>query len=122
MMNGTGEQPPNPSDSNAVSDAVAESMAAALLSAGLGNADEHTEAESMGYSENVLGRILQEHAISDREGFLTFAHSMDEDENNYLREEELQNAAQEWVSARTLNQEIEEDVSDENSVDFLLQL
>jgi len=121
-MNGTGAHPSNPSDSNAVSDAVAESMAAALRSAGLGDANEHAEAEPMGYSENVLERILQEHSISDRDGFLTFAHSMDEDENNYLREEELQNAAKEWVSAQTQSQEVEEDTDDENSVDFLLQL
>ena len=87
-MNGTNGNSQNPSDSNAVSDAVAESMAAALRSAGLGDMVEHVEVKQMGYSENVLERIIQQHSISDREGFLTFAHTNDEDGNNYLREEE----------------------------------
>jgi tetratricopeptide (TPR) repeat protein len=121
-MNGTGAESPNPSDSNAVSDAVAESMAAALRSAGLEDMVEHVEVKSMGYSENVLERVIEEHSISDREGFLTFAHSMDEDDNNYLREEELQNAAKKWAAERNPTPEVEEDSNDENSVEFLLQL
>jgi len=121
-MNGTGADTPNPSDSNAVSDAVAESMAAALRSAGLGDMVEHVEVKSMGYSEKVLERIIQQHSISDKEGFLTFAHSMDVDGNNYLKEEELQNAAVKWNLAQAKNQEIEEETNDESSVDFLLQL
>ena len=121
-MNGTGANLPEPSDSNAVSDAVAESMAAALRSAGLGDMVEHVEVKSMGYSENVLERVIQQHSISDREGFLTFAHSMDEDENNYLREEELQSAAKKWVAEQTQEPEVEEEWDEENSVDYLLQL
>jgi len=121
-MNGTGAESPNPSDSNAVSDAVAESMAAALRSAGLGDMVEHVEVKSMGYSENVLERIIEEHSISDREGFLTFAHSMDADDNNYLREDELLAAAKKWTAERNPTPKVEEDSNDENSVDFLLQL
>ena len=121
-MNGTGAESPNPSDSNAVSDAVAESMAAALRSAGLGDMVEHVEVKSMGYSENVLERVIEEHSISDREGFLTFAHSMDADDNNYLREDELLAAAKKWTAERNPTPKVEEDSNDENSVDFLLQL
>ncbi|MGY8699145.1 MAG: tetratricopeptide repeat protein, partial [Candidatus Poseidoniales archaeon] len=105
-----------------VSDAVAESMAAALRSAGLGDMVEHVEVKSMGYSENVLERIIEEHSISDREGFLTFAHSMDADDNNYLREDELLAAAKKWTAERNPTPKVEEDSNDENSVDFLLQL
>ncbi|MDE0870268.1 MAG: hypothetical protein OSA21_08155, partial [Candidatus Poseidoniaceae archaeon] len=112
----------NPSDSNAVSDAVAESMAAALRSAGLGDMGKHVEVKPMGYSEKVLERIMEENSISDREGFLTFAHSMDNDENNYLREDELQAAAGKWVEDVNQNHEAEEDSNDESSVNFLLQL
>ena len=54
------DEPQNPSDSNAVSDAVAESMAAALRSAGLGDMVEHVEVKQMGYSENVLEKIIIE--------------------------------------------------------------
>jgi tetratricopeptide (TPR) repeat protein len=121
-MNGTGAENPNPSDSNAVSDAVAESMAAALRSAGLGEVVEQVEVKPLGYSEKVLERILKQHSISDRDGFLTFAHSMDEDGNNYLREEELHNAANEWISTLGQSNNVEVDTNDENSVGFLLQL
>ena len=119
-MNGTDENFENPSDSNAVSDAVTESMAAALRSAGLGNMVEHVEVKQMGYSENVLERVIQQHEISDREGFLTFAHSMDEDGNNYLREEELQKAAKKWIEHQS--KKVVEQPETENSVEFLLQL
>ena len=118
-MSGADDEPQNPSDSNAVSDAVAESMAAALRSAGLGNMVEHVEVKPMAYSENVLERIIQQYSIEDREGFLAFAHTMDADDNSYLREEELQSAAQEWVAR--INEE-QEKLDKENSVDYLLQL
>ena len=121
-MNGTGAESPNPSDSNAVSDAVAESMAAALRSAGLGDMGKHVEVKPMGYSEKVLERIMEENSISDREGFLAYAHSMDKDGNNYLREDELQAAAKKWAEDVNQNHEVEEDSNDESSVDFLLQL
>ena len=119
-MNGTDENFENPTDSNAISDAVEESMAAALRSAGLGNMVEHVEVKQMGYSENVLERVIQQHEISDREGFLTFAHSMDEDGNNYLREEELQKAAKKWIEQNSKT--VVEQPKSENSVEYLLQL
>ncbi len=121
-MNGTGAESPNPTDTNAVSDAVTESMAAALRSAGLGNMVEHVEVKPVGYSENVLERVINQHSISDREGFLTFAHSMDTDQNNYLKEEELQHAAVKWIANQKQAQIVEEDSNDENSVEYLLQL
>ena len=111
----------SPSDSNAVSDAVAESMAAALRSAGLGDMVEHVDVKQMGYSENVLERVIKEHAIQDREGFLAFAHTMDENDNNYLSENELQNAALKWTEQKAQVAD-EPEVDEENTVDFLLQL
>lgn len=121
-MSGTDAESPNPTDSNAVSDAVAESMAAALRSAGLGDKTGLDDENSIGYSEKVFERVINQHSISDREGFLTFAHSMDNDGNNYLKEEELQNAAKKWVVEQKQKSEFEEDSNDENSVEFLLQL
>ena len=118
-MSAADDEPQNPSDSNAVSDAVTESMAAALRSAGLGNMIEHVEVKQMGYSENILERIINQYSIQDREAFLTFAHTKDADGNNYLKEEELQTAAQEWVAQLQEKQKQEEK---ENSVEYLLQL
>ena len=113
------DEPQNPSDSNAVSDAVAESMAAALRSAGLGDMVEHVEVKQMGYSEKVLEKIITQYSIEDTEAFLTFAHSKDADDNNYLKEEELQKAAQEWVAKMSEKQREQEK---ENSIEYLLQL
>ena len=118
-MSAADDEPQNPSDSNAVSDAVAESMAAALRSAGLGEMVEHVEVKPMGYSENVLERIIKQYSIEDRDEFLTFAHSKDADGNNYLKEEELQTAAQEWIAKIMMKQKQQEK---ENSVEYLLQL
>lgn len=111
----------SPSDTNAVSDAVAESMAAALRSAGLGDMIEHVDVKQMGYSENVLERVIKQHSIQDRDGFLAFAHTMDENDNNYLSENELQNAATKWLEKKAQVPE-EPEVDEENTVDFLLQL
>ena len=111
----------SPSDSNAVSDAVADSMAAALRSAGLGDMIEHVDVKQMGYSENVLERVINQHDIQDRDGFLAFAHTMDENDNNYLSENELQNAALKWFERKAQVAE-EPEVDEENTVDFLLQL
>ncbi len=113
------DEPQNPTDSNAVSDAVAESMAAALRSAGLGDMVEHVDVKQMGYSENVLERIISQYSIDDRDAFLAFAHSKDADGNNYLKEEELQDAAQEWVAK--INEKLREQEK-ENSIEYLLQL
>ena len=66
-MEGTGGTSTN---SNAVSNAVEESMAAALRSAGLGDMVGNVEVKQMGYSENVLERVISQHGITDREGFL----------------------------------------------------
>ncbi len=121
-MSGTDENSENPLDSNAVSDAVAESMAAALRSAGLGDMVEHVEVNQMGYSENVLERVIQQHSISDRDGFLAFAHSMDEDENNYLKEGELQKAAKIWKQEKSETKTAVEQPNGENSIEYLLQL
>ncbi|MCH1422940.1 MAG: tetratricopeptide repeat protein [Candidatus Poseidoniaceae archaeon] len=109
------------SDSNAVSNAVTESMAAALRSAGLSDMIEHVDVKQMGYSENVLERVIQQHEINDRDSFLTFAHSMDEDNNNYLREDELQKAAIKWIEMKEQASEQPLDTT-ENDVDYLLQL
>jgi len=117
-MEGTGN---SPGDSNAVSEAVAESMAAALRSAGLGDMIEHVEVKQMGYSENVLERVITQHGIQDREGFLTFAHTMDENDNNYLSEDELQNAAKKWNEMKS-QESTEPEVDEENTIEYLLQL
>ncbi|MAI39982.1 MAG: hypothetical protein CMA09_01635 [Euryarchaeota archaeon] len=116
-MEGTGGKSTN---SNAVSNAVEESMAAALRSAGLGDMVGNVEVKQMGYSENVLERVISQHGITDREGFLAFAHTADEDGNNYLREDELQSAAQKWKQRP--KQSVNSISEDQESVESLLQL
>ena len=70
-MEGTGGKSTN---SNAVSNAVEESMAAALRSAGLGDMVGNVEVKQMGYSENVLERVISQHGITDREGSVSYTH------------------------------------------------
>ena len=57
---------------------------------------EDGKEKNVGYSENVLARIMKKHGIEDEEAFLKFAISMDEDENSYLKESELKMAADAW--------------------------
>ena len=58
--------------------------------------EEASAPKSMGFSDNVLDRVMKKHGIEDREGFIAHASSFDDDDNGYLNERELNNAADAW--------------------------
>jgi len=58
--------------------------------------EEEASTKSMGFSDNVLDRVMKKHGIEDREGFIAHASSFDDDDNGYLNERELTNAAEAW--------------------------
>ena len=60
------------------------------------------------YSDNVLERVVEKHAIDDKSNFLEFAQSYDENDNDYLTESELKKAAADYVK-----QNIESNVESE---------
>lgn len=104
-----------------VADSVMDSMAAALESAGISLAEpsEETE-ENKKYSEDVLRQVLADQNIEDEEGFITFAKTMDGDENGYLNKRELLDAAEAWLHMNE-NEGTEQEMSVEEEVNALLQ-
>ena len=70
--------------------------------------DLESSAKSKGYSDNVLERVVDKHAIGDKSKFLEFAQSYDENDNDYLTESELKKAASDYVE-----QNIESNVESE---------
>ena len=71
------------------------------------------------YSENVLERIVEKHAIEDKSKFLEFAQSYDENNNDYLTEAELKKAAADYneqiVESTVESEEIQEDEQSEEN-------
>ena len=59
--------------------------------------EEPEEVKPMGYSDNVVNKIMAKFGIEDKEAFLAHAEAFDADENNYLNKAELTAAAQAWV-------------------------
>ena len=59
--------------------------------------DLESSAKPKEYSDNVLERVVEKHAIDDKSKFLEFAHSYDENDNDYLTESELKKAAADYV-------------------------
>ena len=77
--------------------------------------DSDSSASVKQYSENVVERVMNKHEITDKEHFLAFAASFDENENDYLTEAELKKAAAaylEQVDAGEEAQELDEIVTD----------
>ena len=71
---------------------------------------EESSAKPMGFSDNVLNRVMKKHGIEDREAFIAHASSFDDDDNGYLNDRELTNAAQAWGES---SDESEEESDDE---------
>ncbi len=59
--------------------------------------DLESSAKPKDYSDNVLERVVEKHAIDDKAKFLEFAQSYDENDNDYLTESELKKAAADYV-------------------------
>ena len=58
--------------------------------------EEEAPEEVFNWNEDVLTRIMKEHGITDREGFITWAKTFDHDGNKYLKASELEAAAGAW--------------------------
>ena len=70
------------------------------------------------YSENVLDRIVEKHAIENKSEFLEFAQSYDANSNDYLTESELKKAAIDYVEQISQsNSESEEVVEQETGTE-----
>lgn len=104
-----------------VSDSVLDSMAAALESAGISLAPDETEpTPEKRYSDDVINNVMELMEISDSEGFIEFARSMDGDDNGYLNKQELLDAAEAWIHMNESDQSNEE-LSIQEEVNSLLQ-
>lgn len=83
--------------------------------------DSDTEGDeqkpALEFNENVLAKIMESNEIdnSQREEFLAFAQDYNDDDNSYLKKEELQAAADGW-NARQLEEEEEQDAEETPSV------
>ena len=74
------------------------------------------------YSENVLDRIVEKHAIENKSEFLEFAQSYDANSNDYLTESELKKAAIDYVEQISQsNSESEEVVEQETGTEKLTE-
>ena len=84
------------------------------ISAGAAEPEDDVEsgAKPKDYSDNVLERVVDKHAIGDKSKFLEFAQSYDENNNDYLTESELKKAAADYVEQVTesnLESEVQQD-------------
>ena len=75
--------------------------------------EEDEQKPALEFNENVLAKIMESNEIdnSQREEFLAFAQDYNDDDNSYLKKEELQAAADGW-NARRLEDEEEQDVEE----------
>ena len=69
------------------------------------------EEPKLDYSENVLSKIMEKSGIdsSDKEAFLLFAKEYNDDDNQYLKKEELQAAAEGWIAQQAQDNEVQDD-------------
>ena len=69
------------------------------------------EEPKLDYSENVLSKIMEKSGIdsSEKEAFLLFAKEYNDDDNQYLKKEELQAAAEGWVAQQARSDEVQDD-------------
>ena len=66
----------------------------------------HEEAK-LDYNENVLFKVMEKSEIdsSEKEAFLVFAKDYNDDDNQYLKKEELQAAAEGWIAKKAQENE-----------------
>ena len=69
------------------------------------------EEPKLDYSENVLSKIMEKSGIdsSEKEAFLIFAKEYNDDDNQYLKKEELQAAAEGWIAQQAQDDEVQDD-------------
>ena len=84
------------------------------------NGETETDAEEINieaskqYSENVVERIVKKYDIENKETFLEFAKSFDENDNDYLTESELKKAAEAFTTDSGQEDTIVEESADED--------
>ena len=94
-----------------------------LIAAINGDTETKTDTEetiveaSKQYSENVVERIVKKYDIEDKETFLEFAKSFDENDNDYLTESELKKAAEAFNTDSGQEATIIEDSTDEDALE-----
>ena len=69
------------------------------------------EEPKLDYSENVLSKIMEKSGIdsSEKEAFLLFAKEYNDDDNQYLKKEELQAAAEGWIAQQAQDVKVQDD-------------
>jgi len=69
------------------------------------------EEPKLDYNENVLSKIMEKSEIdsSEKEAFLVFAKDYNDDDNQYLKKEELQAAAEGWIAQKAQENEVQDD-------------
>ena len=69
---------------------------------------------SMAFSDNVLDSVMKKSGIEDREAFVAFATTFDDNENRYLDRAELKKAAEAFINREDVEVEpMEREVSEE---------
>ena len=74
--------------------------------------ETHVDEEpKLDYNENVLSKIMEKSEIdsSEKEAFLVFAKDYNDDDNQYLKKEELQAAAEGWIAQKAQENEVQDD-------------
>ena len=69
------------------------------------------EKPKLDYNENVLSKVMEKSEIdsSEKEAFLVFAKDYNDDDNQYLKKEELQAAAEGWIAQKAQENEVQDD-------------
>ena len=69
------------------------------------------EEPKLDYNENVLSKVMEKSEIdsSEKEAFLVFAKDYNDDDNQYLKKEELQAAAEGWIAQKAQENEVQDD-------------
>tara|TARA_B100002052_G_C15861837_1_gene590463 strand:- start:335 stop:2098 length:1764 start_codon:yes stop_codon:yes gene_type:complete len=78
--------------------------------------EEASSGKTMGFSDNVLDRVMKKHGIEDREGFIAHASSFDDDDNGYLNQRELTNAAEAWGETSEADSDGDDSPSEDDTV------
>ena len=79
------------------------------------------EENKLDYNENVLSKVMENSGIdsSEKEAFLVFANEYNDDDNQYLKKEELQAAAEGWIAQQAQDNEVQDDekVADDSAIE-----
>ena len=81
---------------------------------------EESTMNKIEFSDNVMSRIVKNYEIIDREDFIKFAERFDTNENNYLTEAELKQAAEEYTASGTKESKADHDSDEPETSDELL--